>query len=65
MPQATRTFRIFVSSTFNDLNPTATSVFDMRATIPYVPPAYLVYPQEATYVTSWPDPWGRLSHSHL
>src|SRR5262249_25640446 len=47
------------------LTPTATSIFDMRATTPYVPPAYLVYPQEATYVTSLPDQWGRLYHSHL
>src|ERR1043166_1302025 len=31
-------------------NPTATSIFDMRATTQYVPPTYLVYPQEATYV---------------
>jgi cholesterol oxidase len=52
-------------ATLDTLNPTATSIFDMRATIPYVPPAYLVYPQEATYVTSLPDQWGRLYHSHL
>jgi hypothetical protein len=46
-------------------NPTATSIFDMRATTQYVPPTYLVYPQEATYVTSLPDQWGRSYHSHL
>jgi hypothetical protein len=45
--------------------PTATSIFDMRATTQYVPPAYLVYPQEATYVTSLPDQWGRIFHSHI
>src|SRR2546428_13858267 len=48
-----------------NLIPTATSIFDMRATTQYVPPTYLVYPQEATYVTSLPDQWGRIYHSHL
>src|SRR5205807_5889184 len=52
-------------SMLRSFTPTATSIFDMRATTPYVPPAYLVYPQEATYVTSLPDQWGRLYHSHL
>ena len=47
------------------INPTATSIFDMRATAQYVPPTYLVYPQEATYVTSLPDQWGRIYHSHI
>jgi DNA adenine methylase len=47
------------------LTPTATSIFDMRATAQYVPPTYLVYPQEATYVTSLPDQWGRIYHSHI
>ncbi len=45
--------------------PTATSIFEMRATTQYVPPAHLVYPQETTYVTSLPDQWGRIYHSHL
>jgi hypothetical protein len=45
--------------------PTATSIFDMRATTQYGPPAYLVYPQEAMYVTSLPDQWGRIYHSPL
>jgi hypothetical protein len=38
-------------------NPTATFLFDMRTTLRYVPPAYLTYHQEATYVTSLSDRW--------
>jgi hypothetical protein len=38
-------------------NPTATILFDMRTTPRYVPPAYLAYHQEATYVTSLSDRW--------
>jgi hypothetical protein len=40
-----------------DSNPTATFLFDMRTTPRYVPPAYLAYHQEATYVTSLSDRW--------
>jgi hypothetical protein len=63
---ATKAFQTFdVTQCAEQPNPTATSSFDMRATIPYVPPVYLVYPQEATYVTSLPDQWGRIYRSHL
>ena len=47
------------------LNPTATSIFDLRAGTQYAPPAYPMDHQEAPYVTSLSDRRRRLCHSHV
>ena len=46
-------------------SPTATSIFDLRATTRYAPLAYPREQQEAPYVTSRSDQQRRLCHSHV
>src|SRR5215475_2110056 len=47
------------------INPTTTSLFDMKVTTRYAAPAYSRSQQEGTHVTSQSDRRGRLCHSHV